>query len=403
METRKDLIILVDDNPANLRAGKNVLAEKYSVATAPSAEKMFLLLKNNVPALILLDIDMPEMNGYEAIKILKEKPETKDIPVVFLTAKTDMENELEGLDLGAIDYITKPFIPPLLLKRLEVHLLVEAQKKTLEAQRRELKNFNDNLQKMVDEKTKTVLELQDAILRTVADLVESRDDITGGHIERTQRGVGLLVTALRDHPLFGKEVSEWDIKLLLQSSQLHDVGKIAISDTILNKPEKLTAEEFEEMKKHTTIGVQIIERIEASTSASDFLKYAKIFAGAHHEKWDGTGYPKGLAGEAIPLQGRIMALADVYDALVSERPYKKAFSHAEAVQIIQDGKGSQFDPALTDVFLNIIGENSFPAIRQGIDGLPSGREHPRDTTNRAVDHIGRGREGEEHEINNKSV
>jgi putative two-component system response regulator len=345
---------MVDDNPTNLRAGKNVLAEYYSVATAPSAEKMFTLLKSNTPALILLDIDMPEMNGYEAIKILKAKEETKDIPVIFLTAKTDTENELTGLDLGAIDYITKPFMPPLLLKRIEVHLLVETQKKTLESQQKELKNFNDNLQKMVDEKTKTVLELQDAILKTVADLVESRDDITGGHIERTQRGVGLLVEGLRDHPVFGKEVADWDIKLLLQSSQLHDVGKIAISDRILQKPGRLDKEEFEEMKKHAAFGVQIIEKIDASTSASNFLKYAKIFAGTHHEKWDGSGYPNGLAGETIPLQGRIMALADVYDALVSERPYKKAFSHAEAVKIIQDGRGTQFDPALTDVFIKVM-------------------------------------------------
>jgi putative two-component system response regulator len=240
------------------------------------------------------------------------------------------------------------------LKRIEVHLLVEAQKKTLESQQKELKNFNDNLQKMVDEKTKTVLELQDAMLKTVADLVESRDDITGGHIERTKKGVGLLIDGLRDHPRFGNEVSAWDIKLLLQSSQLHDVGKIAISDNILKKPGKLTDEEFGEMKKHAASGVQIIERIEASASASDFLKHAKIFAGTHHEKWDGSGYPNGLAGKNIPLQGRIMALADVYDALVSERPYKKAFSHTEAAKIIQEGRGSQFDPALTDVFVRVM-------------------------------------------------
>jgi putative two-component system response regulator len=177
MEMNYNRIMVVDDNPSNLRAGKNVLSEKYEVYTAPSAAKLFELLNDIKPAMILLDIDMPEMNGYEAIRILKAKPETRGIPVIFLTAKTDTENELEGLDLGAIDYITKPFIPPLLLKRIEVHLLVEAQKKTLEAQQRELKNFNDNLQKMVDEKTKTVLELQDVILKTVADLVESRDDM----------------------------------------------------------------------------------------------------------------------------------------------------------------------------------------------------------------------------------
>jgi putative two-component system response regulator len=166
--------------------------------------------------------------------------------------------------------------------------------------------------------------------------------------------VALLVEALQDHPVYGGEVEGWNNKLLLQSSQLHDVGKIAISDRILQKPGRLTAEEFEEMKKHTTFGGQIIEKIEASTSVSDFLKHAKIFAGTHHEKWDGSGYPTGLKGEDIPLQGRIMALADVYDALVSERPYKKAFSHSDAVKIIQESKGTHFDPVLADIFIAVI-------------------------------------------------
>jgi putative two-component system response regulator len=347
MQDTYDKIILVDDNPSNLRAGKNVLSEKYEVFTVPSAAKMFDLLADVKPAMILLDIEMPEMNGYEAIKILKANENTKDIPVIFLTGKTDTDNELEGLTLGAIDYITKPFMPPLLLKRIEVQLLVKAQEK-------ELKNFNDNLQKMVEEKTKLVLELQDTILKTVSNLVESRDDITGGHIERTQRGVELLVEALRDHPAYSKEVSEWDIKLLLQSSQLHDVGKITISDRILNKPGKLDPDEFEEMKKHASFGVQIIEKIESGTTASEFLKYAKIFAGTHHERWDGKGYPKGLKGEDIPIQGRILALADVYDALTSVRPYKDALPHEAAIKIIREGRGTQFDPVLTDIFSTVI-------------------------------------------------
>jgi putative two-component system response regulator len=369
MEAVNSKIILVDDNPSNLRAGKNVLAEKYEVYTVPSAAKLFYLLEDIKPAMILLDIEMPEMNGYETIKILKSKEDTENIPVIFLTAKTDPDDELEGLTLGAIDYITKPFMPPLLLKRIEVHLLVAEQKKeletqkrileeqahTLEAQQRELKNFNDNLQRMVDEKTRTVYELQDAMLKTVADLVETRDDITGGHIERTRWGVQILVEALRNNPQYGREVEMWDIKLLLQSSQLHDVGKIAISDRILQKPGRLTPEEFEEMQKHASFGVQIIEKIEASTSASDFLKYAKIFAGTHHEKWDGGGYPNSLRGEEIPLQGRIMALADVYDALTSDRPYKNAFTHETAVSIILEGKGTHFDPVLTDVFITAMG------------------------------------------------
>jgi putative two-component system response regulator len=351
MKGEEKTIFLVDDDSTTLMSGMNVLSTRYSVFTAPSAKKMFSLLEKHRPDLILLDIEMPEMNGYEAIKILKLNPETSTIPVIFLTGRNDAESELEGLNMGALDYISKPFVPRLLLKRIEVHLLVETQRRTLEQQREELRYFNVNLQQMVEEKTKTVVELQDAILKTVVDLVESRDDITGGHVERTKRWVGILIDVLRTHPHYRSDIEEWDIKLVLQSSQLHDVGKVAISDNILKKPGPLTVEEFEEMKKHVIIGVQIMKRIEATAKTSDFLKYATIFAGTHHERWDGSGYPNGLKGEAIPLQGRIMAVADVYDALTSERPYKKALPHEEAVRIITEGRGTQFDPILTDLFI----------------------------------------------------
>jgi len=344
MEKEKKILVLVDDNPANLKIGKNVLSAKYAVITSPSAEKMFDILKNNSPALILLDIDMPQMSGYEAIKILKSNPETKDIPVIFLTAKTESGDELEGLSLGAIDYITKPFQPPLLLKRIEAHLLVETQRK-------ELQYFNENLQKMVEEKTQNILELQNALLKTMAELVECRDDITGGHIERTQRGVKIMLEAIEKSGIYREETKGWDVNLLLQSCQLHDVGKISIDDNILKKSGKLTTEEFDQMKKHTIFGEQVIDKIKTMAKESDFLIYAKIFAASHHEKWDGTGYPHGLKGNDIPLLGRIMAIADVYDALTSERPYKKAFPHEEAVRIITEGGGTQFDPALVDLFV----------------------------------------------------
>jgi len=231
----------------------------------------------------------------------------------------------------------------LLLKRIEVHLLVEAQRK-------ELQYFNENLQKMVAEKTQSVIELQNALLKTMAELVECRDDITGGHIERTQKGIKILLEEIEKSGVYQEETKGWDMNLLLQSCQLHDVGKISISDNILKKPGKLTDEEFNEMKKHASFGEQIIEKIETLAKESDFLDYAKIFAASHHEKWDGSGYPRGLKGEKIPLLGRIMAVADVYDALTSERPYKKAFSHEEAVRIIIEGSGTQFDPSLVEVF-----------------------------------------------------
>jgi putative two-component system response regulator len=354
------MVMIVDDNISNLKIAKNALSEFYDVFTVPSAAKMFHLLERNKPDLILLDIDMPNMNGYEAIKILKTNPGTHDIPVIFLTGMSSPENELKGLSLGAIDYISKPFMPQLLLKRVDLHITVEVQKrllenqaKKLEAQGAELKHFNENLQKMVAEKTSKVLKLQSAILKTVADLVESRDHTTGGHIERTRHGLKLLIDGLDELGIYKDQMREWDIELMLESSQLHDVGKIAITDSILNKPGRLTVEEFEEIKKHAELGVKIIERIESETSDSDFLKYAKIFAGTHQEKWDGTGYPNGLAGEEIPLPGRLMAIADVYDALVSERPYKKSCPHEEAVRIILDGRGTHFDPILVDVFVQV--------------------------------------------------
>jgi putative two-component system response regulator len=346
MEGKRELIILVDDDPANLRIGSNVLETQYDVATAPSAAKLFSLLENNNPAIILLDIEMPEMNGYEVIKILKSKPQTKGIPVIFLTARSESEDEIKGLSLGAVDYVTKPFKPALLLKRMETHLM-------LEKQAAELKYFNDNLQKMVEEKTKNVLNLQDAMLRTIAEMVEYRDNITGSHIERTQRGIKILLEAIKKHGFYSEEVKDWEVDLLLQSSQLHDVGKISINDNILRKTEKLNEEEFEDMKRHTAIGEQIIDIIGSLAKESDFLKYARIFASSHHEKWDGTGYHRGLKEDEIPLLGRIMAIADVYDALVSDRSYKKAFSHEDAVKIILEEKGKYFDPVLVDLFLEV--------------------------------------------------
>jgi putative two-component system response regulator len=349
MNSDRKTIILVDDDPTNLAVGSDTLAEFYDVLTLNSGMRLLKILEKSTPDLILLDIAMPEMNGYEVIKQLKSKTETAQIPVIFLTAKSDGKSELEGLSLGAIDYIAKPFSPPLLLKRIEVHLLVESQKQ-------DLINFNNNLQEMVDAKTRTVVELQNAVLKTMAELVECRDNITGGHIDRTQRYLNVLLRALTKQGLYADETSKWDMELVLPSAQLHDVGKIAIRDGILKKPGKLTAEEFEEIKAHPIFGEKVIEKIKQSTTEHAFLEYARVFAISHHEKWDGSGYPHGLKGENIPLLGRIMAFADVYDALVSERPYKKAFSHEEAVNIIVNDKGKHFDPVLVGLFLDVAEE-----------------------------------------------
>ena len=339
-------VFMVDDDVTNLTVGANALLDSYNVFTFNSGGLLLKKLERQIPDLILLDVDMPEMGGYEVIKLLKGKRETDHIPVIFLTAKSDCESELEGLSLGAIDYIIKPFSPPLLLKRIEVHLLVESQKA-------ELQSFNTNLLEMVAAKTKTVVELQNAILNTMTRLVDRRDDITGGHIERTQRYMHVLLKAVRERGLFRDESSSWDLKLVVQSTQLHDIGKIAIKDSILLKPGKLTDEEFENIKMHTVLGEEVISEIERNTSGHEFLEYAKIFVATHHERWDGSGYPRGLKGEKIPVLGRTMAIVDVYDALVSDRPYKKGFPHKDAVAIISDGRGKHFDPIIVDLFLDV--------------------------------------------------
>ncbi|MDR0600802.1 MAG: response regulator [Treponema sp.] len=366
----KQIIFLVDDNMTNLTTGKTMLKEHYDIFSIPSGAKLFEILEKVTPDLILLDIEMPEMNGYEAIKKLKEEKKTREIPVVFLTARNDPGSELEGLNLGAIDYISKPFSPPLLLKRIENHLLMRNQQTAL-------KDYNENLQEMVQRRTRQVVELQNSILNTVTEMVEFRDDVTGGHIERTQNYLKLLVDKLLSEKIYWEEVSSWNLEFLVPSAQLHDVGKIAISDAILNKPGKLTPEEFATMKRHASIGEKAIEDIMRNNSDNDFLHHAKIFAGTHHEKWDGSGYPRGLRNSMIPLQGRLMAIADVYDALIAERPYKKALGTEEAERIILEGREKHFDPVLVELFQELspqfaqIAEHCNAALREKMknDGL----------------------------------
>jgi len=350
-------VFIVDDDMTNLTVGADALADSFNVFTFNSGGLLLKRLKKQVPDMILLDVDMPGLSGYDVIGEIKGDKETEHIPVIFLTAKSDCRSELEGLSLGAIDYIIKPFSPPLLLKRIEVHLLVEAQKK-------ELQDFNDNLQERVETKTKTVVELQNAIIRAMTRLVDRRDDITGGHIERTQRYMSVMLNKVLEHGLFKEESLSWDLNLVLQSTQLHDIGKIAIKDSILLKPGQLTSEEFESIKTHPIVGEDVILEIEKNTSEHKFLEYAKIFAATHHERWDGSGYPRGLLGEEIPVLGRILAVVDVYDALVSDRPYKNGLSHKEAITIIADGRGTHFDPVVGDLFLSVADQFHQIALQQ---------------------------------------
>jgi len=350
MTDSKRIIYLVDDEAINLEIGTIALEESYQVVPFSSGEEMVATLERKVPDLVLLDVEMPGMNGYEIMKVMRKDRKHAKIPVIFLTAKSDIKSEMEGLSIGATDYIYKPFSPPLLKKRIEVQLLIKEQ-------REELAHMNDHLQELVDKKTETVAELKNAVLKTMSELVDIRDNTTGGHIDRTQSYLKILIDALYKHQLYKEIVDTWDMELIFQSAQLHDVGKIAINDDILRKAGPLSEEEFLEIKKHTTFGEQVIERIMENTKEKEFLESAKIFAASHHEKWNGTGYPRGLKGERIPLQGRLLAIADVYDALVSaDRPYKEAYSHEKAVGIIIDSKGSHFEPKLVELFLSVEGE-----------------------------------------------
>ena len=346
MDAQKPCIFLVDDNIIYLNAGKSALQHEYTVITIPSGEKMLLSLKKIKPDLILLDIGMPGMSGYDIIKRIKEDSETADIPVIFLTGKNETENELLGLSLGAVDYITKPFSPQLLLKRVELHLLLQSQKN-------ELRKFNQNLIGMVHERTEEIAALQNAVIAWAADIIEFRDEETGQHIDRVQKYLGLLLGEMMKYDCYAAEITTWDIDAFLRSALLHDVGKIKIPDDILLKQTQLTKDEFDNMKLHAIYGKMLIESLQIKVPNQTFLEYAKTLAYWHHERWDGNGYPDGLHGSEIPLQARMMAIADVYDALISERPYKKPFSHEDAMQAIAEGRGTQFDPKLTDIFLHL--------------------------------------------------
>ena len=367
MNSPRNRIILVDDNLSNLDQGKSMLKTFYQVFAAESVAKMYEIMENVVPDLILLDVEMPEMSGYEAIRGLKSDARFCDIPVIFLTAKSDETSEREGFDLGASDYVAKPFSAPLLLKRIENQLIIVRRTKELQNSRAELQKYADNLEDAVREKTEEVLDLQSAVLATVTDLVEFRDKSTGKHIARTQMYLKAMVDELLEtESEYREQILGWDMRFSLQSAQLHDVGKIAISDAILNKPGKLTAEEFEIMKTHVSAGIDAIEMILGNTKRHSFVEHALLFCGTHHEKWDGSGYPTGISGRSIPLEGRLMAIVDVYDALVSERPYKKALAHHDACTIIRESAGSHFDPDLVKVFLRVMGNP--PALDGKFEG-----------------------------------
>lgn len=338
-------ILIVDDIPVNINILGQVLKDAYDIQVATNGPDALEIARSETPPdLILLDVMMPGMDGFEVCRRLKASPRTHRIPVVFVTAMNEISDETLGFEIGAVDYITKPISPAVVQARVKTHLALYDQNRTLELQ--------------VRQRTEELVITQAVTIHSLAVLAECRDNETGGHIARTQRYVRVLAHQLWDLPRFRHLFDADTINLLFQSTPLHDVGKVGIPDRILLKPGKLTEEEFEEMKRHTVYGEEALVKAEAAMGKereSSFLRYAREVAGTHHEKWDGSGYPKGLRGEAIPLSGRIMALADIYDALVSKRAYKPPYSHAQAFDIIVNGDGrvmpGHFDPDVLKAFI----------------------------------------------------
>jgi putative two-component system response regulator len=308
-------ILVVDDEPANLKVMREVLAKTYRMSFAKSGDAALALIEKELPKLILLDIMMPNMSGFDVCKAVKSNPLTAHIPIIFVTALGDESDEFKGFELGAVDYITKPISPAIVRARVKTHLsLVQAE---------QLKQAHVDL------------------VQRLGRAAEYKDTDTGEHIIRMSQYSKILALALG--------VPELHAEQLRQAAPMHDIGKIGIPDAILLKPGSLTSEEFEQMKLHTVIGAQIL-----SNSSSPLLQLAHKLAIEHHEKWDGTGYPNGLKGEEISIEGRIVAVADVFDALTSKRPYKDAWAVDETVEHIRKQSGKHFDPLLVDLFIDNI-------------------------------------------------
>ena len=346
MDIRPPTILIVDDIPENLSVLGELLQPTYRVRAANSGKRAIqIAMADPTPDLILLDVMMPEMDGYAVLGELKAAEVTRNIPVIFVTAMDGTSDEERGLDLGAVDYITKPIRPSIVLARVRTQL-------ELKGARDFLSNQNAFLESEVARRMHENQLIQEVSIHALARLAETRDPETGKHLRRTQEYILTLARRLRDHPRFAHYLDQRTIDALVQSAPLHDIGKVGIPDHVLLKPGKLTPEEWEIMKTHAELGSNAIAQAEADADKPvEFLAIAKMIARSHHEKWDGSGYPDALAGDNIPIAARLMALADVFDALTCKRVYKPAFSFDEAYRIILDGKGAHFDPDIVEAFV----------------------------------------------------
>jgi putative two-component system response regulator len=351
----KATILVVDDTPDNLSLMSDLLKSDYKVKVANGGKKALKIATSDLPPdLILLDITMPDIDGYEVCQRLRSNPKTENIPIIFLTAKSGVEDERIGLELGAVDYITKPISPSIVMARVKNHLALKAMSDFL-------RDKNDFLELEVARRTREVIAIQDVTILAMTSLAETRDSETGNHIRRTQFYVKALAEKLRNHPRFDGFLTDSNINMLFRSAPLHDIGKVGIPDRILLKPGRFEPHEFEIMKTHTTLGYDAMRNAENSLGTNvEFLSFAKAIALSHQEKWDGSGYPQGLAGDEIPIPARLMAVADVYDALISRRVYKEGMPHEKAVLIMIEGRGTHFDADILDAFVDI--QNQFRII-----------------------------------------
>ena len=339
MANKIPTVFVVDDMDINVMVLEEILKDDYTIVTANNGREALEKLHTEpaLPKLILLDVMMPEMNGRQLFEVMKTSPDYKRIPVIFITAENDSESEL--LAAGAVDFINKPFLPEIVKLRVKNQI--------------ELKNYSDSLEQMVEEKTAEATKTLDNALQGLANVIEHRDLESGEHVKRTQFFVMALCTHLiSSGSVYAQELVDLKPDIIMKSMALHDVGKIAIPDRILLKPGKLDPDEYEIMKTHTTRGREIIGEL-GDIRTSLYLRHCEDICFGHHERWDGKGYPRQLQENEIPLPARLAAIADVYDALVCARVYKAAFPYSEAVKIITDGGGTQFDPLLAEAVVSV--------------------------------------------------
>jgi putative two-component system response regulator len=357
-ESRMKTILLIDDDPTTLEVINACLLSQYQTRIATRGQRGLELARLEPrPDLVLLDLELPDLHGYEICRTLKSDPLTAAIPVIFLSSHGDSADIISGLELGAVDYVSKPVLPPILLARIRTQLrLREAQI--------HLADRNVHLESLVNERTRDLQQIEELTIGALGAVAETRDYETGNHIHRTRAYVKRLCAELMKLPLYRATMADEAWRQIWKCAPLHDIGKVGIPDHILLKPGKLDDAEFEIMKRHTTLGRDALRAPQKRAPyAGSFLRIASEIAYSHHERWDGSGYPDGLCGEAIPLSARLMAVADVYDALISKRVYKAPIAHAEAVALIVDGRGGHFDPAIVDCFIDCA--HDFDIIAKG--------------------------------------